>query len=145
MPAIDQLFQRLSRSPFRQRFHLGSAEYRYCQEKGRTLVEEHTAEFVRTRLAPAEPANDGKQTPMRGHPVFIAQHATATCCRGCLSKWHDIPAHQPMSERQQQWVCEVILHWINDEMQRPAPPEKIRKTVKIAKKQQEDGGQMDLL
>jgi len=145
MPSIDQLFQRLARSPFRQRFHLGSAEYRYCQEKGRALVEQHTAEFVRARLAPAEPANDGKQTPMRGHPVFIAQHATATCCRGCLSKWHNIPAHQPMSERQQQWVCEVILHWINHEMQRPAPPEKTRKTEKAGKKHQEDGGQMDLL
>lgn len=145
MNRIDQLFQRLARSPFRQRFHLGSAEYRYCQEKGRALVEQHTAEFVRARLAPAEPANDGKQTPMRGHPVFIAQHATATCCRGCLSKWHDIPAHQPMSERQQQWVCEVILYWINSEMQLPAPPEKNRKTEKLGKKHQEDGGQMDLL
>ncbi len=29
----------------------------------------------------AEPRNDGKQTPFRGHPVFTAQHATATCCR----------------------------------------------------------------
>ena len=142
MPAIDHLFQRLARSPFRQRFHLGSAEYRYCQEKGRALVEQHTAEFVRARLAPAEPANDGKQTPMRGHPVFIAQHATATCCRGCLSKWHDIPQHQPMSERQQQWVCEVILHWINQEMQRPAPPEK---AVKKGRQQEENGGQLDLL
>ena len=40
------------------------------------------------RIAPKEPLNDGKQTPMKGHPVFIAQHATATCCRECTRKWH---------------------------------------------------------
>ncbi len=25
---------------------------------------------------------------MKGHPVFVAQHATATCCRECIRKWH---------------------------------------------------------
>lgn len=64
------------------------------------------------RLAPAHPANDGKQTPMRGHPVFIAQHATATCCRGCLEKWHQIPQGEPLSEAQQQYIVSVIHYWL---------------------------------
>lgn len=86
MKVSDDLFTRLSRSPFRQRFRLGRAEYDYASSKGEPVLRQHAAEFVAQRLAPAQPENDGKQTPMRGHPVFIAQHATATCCRGCLSK-----------------------------------------------------------
>jgi hypothetical protein len=59
-------------------------ERQYCLDKGAEVIDRHAADFVAGRLAPALPNNDGKQTPMRGHPVFIAQHATATCCRGCL-------------------------------------------------------------
>ncbi|WP_034913175.1 DUF4186 domain-containing protein [Erwinia sp. 9145] len=124
MRASDDLFLRLSQSSFRQRFHLGRAEYDYCLEKGEALTGEHAAAFIRQRLAPGEPANDGKQTPMRGHPVFIAQHATATCCRRCLSKWHGIPQHQPLTHEQQAWVVAVIIRWLRQEMQRPAPKAK---------------------
>ncbi|WP_408606426.1 DUF4186 domain-containing protein [Erwinia typographi] len=121
---IDDLFLRLSRSQFRLRFHLGRAEYQYCLKKGEAQIRQHATDFIKERLAPAVPANDGKQTPMRGHPVFIAQHATATCCRGCLSKWHNIPPWQPLTEGQQAWMVEVLLHWLQQEMQRPLPPEK---------------------
>jgi len=47
-------------------------------------IEQHARDFVNECLAPELPKNDGKQTPMKNHPVFIAQHATATCCRKCL-------------------------------------------------------------
>lgn len=86
MSDLDPLFSRLARSTFRSRFRLGDKERQYCWDKGPDTIDQHAADFVEKRLAPAQPANDGKQTPMRGHPVFIAQHATATCCRGCLAK-----------------------------------------------------------
>ncbi|MCP2232405.1 MULTISPECIES: DUF4186 domain-containing protein [Erwinia] len=140
MFSLDDLFQRLSQSPFRQRFHLGSAEYRYFLEKGEETLGQHALEFIRARLAPAEPVNDGKQTPMRGHPVFIAQHATATCCRGCLSKWHNIAAHQPMSVQQQEWVKAVIIRWLKSEMLRPQPPQK-----RVKKPGADNSGQLELL
>jgi len=140
MFSLDDLFQRLSQSPFRQRFHLGSAEYRYFLEKGEETLGQHALEFIRARLAPAEPVNDGKQTPMRGHPVFIAQHATATCCRGCLSKWHNIAAHQSMSVQQQEWVKAVIIRWLKSEMLRPQPPQK-----RVKKPGADNGGQLELL
>ena len=63
-------------------------EREYLDRKGLDVVLAHAADFIEKRLAPAYPTNDGKQTPMRKHPVFVAQHATATCCRGCLEKWH---------------------------------------------------------
>ena len=92
-----QMLVRLSRSNFRSRFHLKAQDKQYIREKGWNTVADHAADFVSKRLAPAEPKNDGKQTPMRGHPVFIAQHATACCCRGCLAKWHGIPQGVPLS------------------------------------------------
>ncbi|HGL6830694.1 TPA: DUF4186 family protein [Citrobacter koseri] len=71
MNALDPLFSRLSRSPFRSRFRLGAKERQYCWDKGAQVIDQHAAEFIAKRLAPAFPRNDGKQTPMRGHPVFI--------------------------------------------------------------------------
>jgi predicted Fe-S protein YdhL (DUF1289 family) len=128
MNVSDDLFTRLARSPFRQRFRLGRAEYDYASSKGEPVLRQHAAEFVAQRLAPAQPENDGKQTPMRGHPVFIAQHATATCCRGCLSKWHHIGQHQPLSAEQQEYVVTVLLAWITRQMQQPAPPARVSRT-----------------
>ncbi len=51
---------------------------------------------------------------MRGHPVFVAQHATATCCRGCLAKWHDIPAGRPLSAEEIEFVVSVHLAWLRE-------------------------------
>lgn len=112
MKDFELLFSRLSRSTFRSRFRLGTRERQYCWDKGAQVIDQHAADFVAKRLAPARPANDGKQTPMRGHPVFIAQHATATCCRGCLAKWHHIPEGQALSPEQQHYVVAVIHHWL---------------------------------
>ncbi|ETW11414.1 hypothetical protein ATO8_17125 [Roseivivax marinus] len=108
----QDLFDRLSRSRFRSRFRLGARENAYLDAKGCDVIRSHAADFVAQRLAPAEPRNDGRQTPMRGHPAFIAQHATATCCRGCLAKWHGIPAGRPMTEAEQGRVVTVIMEWI---------------------------------
>ena len=89
--------------------------------KGRSAVREHASDFIGRRLAPAYPVRDGKQTPMRGHPVFVAQHATATCCRGCLEKWHGIPRGRPLSAAEQQYVVDVIDRWLR--RQDPTVPE----------------------
>ncbi|WP_058910013.1 DUF4186 domain-containing protein [Entomohabitans teleogrylli] len=118
-PDTDSLFRRLKASRFRSRFHLGHKERQYCLEKGAERIKSHAGDFVAARLAPAFPPHDGKQTPMRGHPVFIAQHATATCCRGCLAKWHAIAPGVALSDRQQQYVVEVIFRWLVEEMNQP--------------------------
>jgi hypothetical protein len=53
---------------------------------------------------------------MKGHPVFIAQHATACCCRGCLHKWHHVPEHRPLTESEQQYIVKILLSWIRNDM-----------------------------
>ena len=80
-------------------------------------VRKHAQDFIAKRLSPAAPANDGRQTPMRGHPVFVAQHATATCCRGCLAKWHGIAEGEALSESEQEYLADVIMEWIRRQME----------------------------
>ncbi|MBR3599494.1 MAG: DUF4186 domain-containing protein [Lachnospiraceae bacterium] len=106
------LFLRLSKSKFRSKFKLSSSDKNYITDKGLEAIESHAIDFIAKRLAPANPQNDGKQTPMKGHPVFIAQHATATCCRGCLEKWHKIAQGKQLSDRQQEYIVKVIMTWI---------------------------------
>jgi hypothetical protein len=109
---LDDLFARLARSAFRSRFRLRGRELAYLRDKGLPTILSHATDFIATRLAPANPANDGKQTPMRNHPAFIAQHATATCCRGCLEKWHGIPRGRELTADEQRYVVSVIERWL---------------------------------
>ena len=111
-PKRDELFRRLCQSDFRSRFHLNDQERKYVAAKGLDVIHKHAEDFVEKRLSPENPENDGKQTPMKGHPVFIAQHATACCCRGCLEKWHNIPAGKKLTKEEQSYVVDVLMDWI---------------------------------
>ena len=95
-----QLFERLDNSRFRSSFHLKQKDIDYINEKGLDTIRQHAKDFIAKREAPAYIANDGKQTPMKGHPVFIAQHATATCCRECIRKWHKMQPGKELSQVQ---------------------------------------------
>ena len=59
---------------------------------------------------------DGKQTPMRGHPVFIAQHACACCCRGCLHKWYHVPVGRELTENEQERIVKLLMTWIERQL-----------------------------
>ena len=109
---LDEVFDRLARSSFRRRFRLRAAEMDYLDRRGLDTVMAHGEKFIEERLAPADPANDGKQTPMRNHPIFIAQHATATCCRGCLEKWHGIPKGHALTADQKAYILSVLRQWL---------------------------------
>lgn len=108
----EDLWQRLKKSPFRSRFQLKEGERQYIRQQGMETIRRHAQDFVGQRLAPAQPVNDGKQTPMKGHPVFIAQHATGTCCRNCLAKWHKIPQGRALSPEEQEYVVSLLMEWI---------------------------------
>lgn len=109
------LFEKLNQSTFRSRIMLNEKDYSYLKSKGEMVITKHAFEFIRQRLAPANPIKDGKQTPWKGHPVFVAQHATATCCRSCLMKWHNIPEGCNLTPQQQQYIVQVIMYWLHQE------------------------------
>jgi Domain of unknown function (DUF4186) len=109
----ESILKRLGRSPFRSRFTLRGRELQYLREKGIDTVMEHARAFIEERLAPADIPNDGRQTPMRNHPVFIAQHATASCCRKCLLKWHGIPSSgHALTAEEKEYVLSVLKRWM---------------------------------
>ncbi|KRW93119.1 DUF4186 domain-containing protein [Paracoccus sp. MKU1] len=124
MTIQDDVFERLARSAFRSRFRLGPKERAYADARGRGTIAAHARDFIAARLAPADPPNDGRQTPMRGHPVFVAQHATACCCRSCLQKWHRIPQGRMLSPEEQAWIVDLLMRWIDREMGFPSPRER---------------------
>lgn len=106
----------MSRSKFRSSFHLNGKDKAYVKKNGMETIRSHAADFIRTRLAPAVIPNDGKQTPMKGHPVFKAQHACACCCCGCLNKWYKVPKDKELSESQQEKIVNLLMSWIEKEM-----------------------------
>ena len=111
---LDSLFERLGRSAFRSRFRLRPKELEYLRGKGLDTVLDHARAFIDERLAPADIPNDGRQTPMRNHPAFIAQHATATCCRKCLEKWHGIPREgHELTPGERDYIVSVIRKWLS--------------------------------
>ncbi len=107
-----EILDRLSKSKFRSSFKLKQKDIDYINQKGLETIKKHAQDFIAKRVAPAFVANDGKQTPMRGHPVFIAQHATATCCRKCINKWHKFPTGTQLTQQQQDYIVELIMKWI---------------------------------
>jgi hypothetical protein len=116
MRSLDELFPALGASKFRRRFHLAPKERAYLETHGLAAVLVQAEELIARRLAPAAPPNDGRQTPFRGHPVFVAQHATATCCRGCLANWHDIPRGAELTDEQQAHVIASLERWLRAEL-----------------------------
>ena len=113
---INNLFDKLSHSKFRSSFHLKEKDINYVKEKGIDKIKSHAYDFICKRLAPLNIKNDGRQTPLKGHPVFIAQHATATCCRNCLYKWHHIDKNKQLNDSEINYIVDVIMNWIEREI-----------------------------
>ena len=118
MAGIEETLARLKKSNFRAKFHLTAKDKQYIANKGAEVIRAHAEDFIKARLAPAEIPNDGKQTPMRGHPVFVAQHACACCCRGCLEKWYRVPRGVALSPLQQERIVNLLMAWIASEMEK---------------------------
>ena len=102
----------LSKSKFRSSFRLRDNDIEYIYKRGISKIIDDCYDFINKRLAMKEIVNDGKQTPMRGHPVFIAQHATGICCRGCLYKWHNIDKNRELSSNEINYIVSIIIRWI---------------------------------
>ena len=113
---LNDKLQKLSKSSFRSNFKLSKKDKEYIQSKGMSTIRVHAADFISKRLEPAFISNDGKQSPMRGHPVFVAQHATATCCRGCLEKWYGIKKGTKLTIKQKEFIVDLIMKWISNNM-----------------------------
>lgn len=113
---IEKTMERLSYSTFRSKFVLSDKDRAYARSKGKTTIDRQACELLRSRVGAANPVKDGKQTPWRGHPVFTAQHATATCCRGCIEKWHHIPRGRELTDEEIRRLADLIMVWIERDL-----------------------------
>ncbi len=113
---VTWTLHRLSGSPFRAKFRLSDADRAYARAKGRATVDRHAHEMLRARVGDAFPRKDGKQTPWNGHPVFTAQHATATCCRGCIMRWHHIPKGRALTVHEVDRLSALVVAWIERDL-----------------------------
>ena len=128
---IDDVLKRLARSSFRSQFKLDEKDLEYISVRGFDTIKKHAYDFIARRIAPTVIKNDGKQTPMSGHPVFKAQHATATCCRKCLEKWHKIKINRQLNQKEIQYTGDVILEWLEKQCVKNQPKRKKDKKEKI--------------
>ena len=112
---INNKLNSLEKSKFRSSFHLNKKMIEYIDIKGLELVESHCNDFIAKNLKNYNKEKDGKQTPTKNHPVFVAQHATATCCRGCIEKWYHIPKEKVLQENEIKCIKAMIMEWIKKE------------------------------
>jgi exodeoxyribonuclease V alpha subunit len=112
---INEALEKLKKSKFRSSFHLTKSDREYIDKKGLDTIKSHAYDFISKRLAPAIIHNDGEQTPMKGHPVFKAQHACACCCRGCLNKWYKVPKDRELTPTQIDKIVNLLMAWIERE------------------------------
>ena len=116
MNRIDLVLIKITKSKFRSSFHLNKKMKEYVSIKGLNKIEKDAYEIINSRIKPKNPKNDGKQTPMKQvHPVFIAQHACACCCRGCIEKWHNIPKDKELDENEVSYIVKLLMEWIKRE------------------------------
>lgn len=108
----NNVISKLQKSKFRSSFKLKQKDIEYINEKGMSTIKKHAVDFINQKLAPSIPENDGKQTPMKNHPVFIAMHACACCCRTCLYKWHKIPMNKELTKAEKNYIYGLLIYWI---------------------------------
>jgi len=118
MAGIEETLDKLEKNKFRSSFYLTKKDLAYIQEKGLDTIRSHAKDFVRQKIGDAFPVNDGKQTPMSGHPAFKAMHATACCCRGCLNKWYRVPVGKELTEVQQEKIVNLMMAWIERQLKK---------------------------
>ena len=128
MNNIDNKLEELKKSKFRNSFHLKYKDKLYIEKKGIEIIKKHAIDFINLKLSPANPLNDGKQTPYHGHPIFVAMHACGCCCRGCLEKWHQIPKGRALNQNEKKYILLLLLFWLKNEYKNiPNIDEKIAK------------------
>ena len=117
---IEKKLYILSKSKFRSSFHLNENMKKFVIDKGLEKIESDAYDFITKRIAPKYIANDGKQTPMKqnSHPVFIAQHACACCCRGCIEKWHRIPKGRELTKIEIEYIVSLLMTWIKRQIEK---------------------------
>ena len=113
---IASIRAKLDRDGRSAKFTLGEAEVEYIQSRGIDILRLHATDFIQKRIAPAEPKNDGHQTPTKGHPVFIAQHACGCNDRDTVETFFSLKKGKQLSEKEVTLIVDVLISWMHDQL-----------------------------
>ncbi len=111
-----KLLEKVAKCDYRAEIDLGAEDIEYINSRGFDMMIKHAQDFVERRLGPARPRNEGKQTPLKGHPLFLAQHATGSDSRRALSEYHGIAEGKELSRQQIDYVTDVVLRWLEERL-----------------------------
>ena len=112
----DALKKKLEKDGRINKFILGEPEQEYVTSRGMDILRLHATDFVNKRLAPANPKNDGRQTPTKGHPVFIAQHACGCNDRDSVEEFFGYEKGRELTEAEVGTIVDAILAWIEEHL-----------------------------
>ena len=115
---IQLIKNKLSKNKDLSQFKLGDAEIEYVTSRGIEILRLHATDFIQKRIAPADPKNDGHQTPAKGHPVFIAQHACGCHDRDAVEKFFSFKKGKKLNEGEVTLIVNVIIDWIEEQVKK---------------------------
>jgi hypothetical protein len=105
-------FVRLKSSSYRRNMGLTAFEKKSVMKEGFGKVVERCREALDDLDMPDYTHGE---TPYKG-VVPKAQHATSTCCRKCMFRWHGIPRYRELTEEERAYVIRLILRWVRKEL-----------------------------
>ena len=113
---IEEVFSKLNKTGRISNFSLGDAEIEYVSSRGIEILRLHATDFIQKRIAPKEPKNDGYQTPAKGHPVFLAQHACGCNDIDSVEQFFGFKKGSLLKEKEVNLIVDVIVSWLEDQI-----------------------------
>jgi hypothetical protein len=118
---VQNTFNALKYEMWRHHFwhvELDQRAINYARRKGRLGLRDAVRKRLSTSIGGALPFHDGFQTPREnsGNPIYYAQHATASCCRKCVEKWHGIPQGRELTDSEIDYLKDLALLYIDDRL-----------------------------
>lgn len=114
---IDQTLFHLAKTKYRRQYVLSPKLKEYCRQTGMEKLRRKAFEIVREKVSSPYYKGEGRQTPLDGHPIYIAMHATGTCCRTCLEVWHSIVSGRRLTEKDIIYIVDTIMEWIKRQLE----------------------------
>lgn len=86
----------------------------YALKKGKIELLKTVEQRIRSSVKAPADAFDGRRTKWEGNPIHYGQHATATCCRKCIERWHDISRDVELTEKQIKYFTHLVVMFLEE-------------------------------
>jgi len=86
----------------------------YALRKGKIELINTVEKRIRASVKAPVDAFDGRRTKWEGNPIHYGQHATATCCRKCIERWHNVPRDEELTEKQVKYFTHLVIMFLEE-------------------------------